>query len=234
MHTVLEVGDGFVRAQAGVTLDALDAALAPRGLVYAPVPTWTAATVGGIVSTNAAGPATFKYGVTRDWVLALTVVLPCGDVLDVRRGDACVGDGGALRVVDEFQPDRPDRSRPRAARRAQAVGRLSLRAGHGCHRPLRGCGGHAGVVVDATLRTMRRRAHSARAFVPVPSEPDAIEFVRALRHASHRTWQTRDAHGIDVSAIEHLDRQSRWSCCGRMAWTTASRSHGPRAHRWCC
>ena len=41
---------------------------------------------GGIVATNAAGAATFKYGTTRDWVRALTVVLPSGDVLDIERG----------------------------------------------------------------------------------------------------------------------------------------------------
>ena len=58
---------------------------APAGC-YPPVPTFNGAFVGGIVATNAAGAATFKYGTTRDWVEALTVVLPDGDVLDVERG----------------------------------------------------------------------------------------------------------------------------------------------------
>ena len=35
--------------------------------------------MGGTIATNAGGATTFKYGVTRDWVRALTVVLPCGD-----------------------------------------------------------------------------------------------------------------------------------------------------------
>ncbi len=54
-----------------------------RGRWYAPVPTFTGAFVGGVVATNAAGAATFKYGATRAWVDGLTVVLPCGHVLDL-------------------------------------------------------------------------------------------------------------------------------------------------------
>ena len=51
-----------VRAQAGVSLAALEGALAVAGRVYPPVPTFAGAFVGGIVATNAAGATTFKYG----------------------------------------------------------------------------------------------------------------------------------------------------------------------------
>ena len=75
-----------VRVGAGVTLVDLDAALARVGPLLPAVPTFTGAFAGGIVATNAAGAATFKYGTTRDWVQGLTVVLANGDVLDVERG----------------------------------------------------------------------------------------------------------------------------------------------------
>src|SRR5882672_2989287 len=86
LNRIVDGGDDAVRVQAGVTLVDLDAALATFGKWYPPVPTFTGAFVGGIVATNAAGAATFKYGTTRDWVRALTVVLPGGEVLDVERG----------------------------------------------------------------------------------------------------------------------------------------------------
>ncbi|MCU0257122.1 MAG: FAD-binding oxidoreductase, partial [Vicinamibacterales bacterium] len=92
-------GEGRVRVQAGVTLDDLEAALDARGWTFPPAPTWTAATVGGIVSTNAAGPATFKHGVTRDWVDGLTIVLPGGDVLDVTRGGCVTGPVERIEIV---------------------------------------------------------------------------------------------------------------------------------------
>ena len=75
LNRVLDAGPGWVRVEAGVTLTELDAALSRSDRYYPPVPTFTGAFAGGIVATNAAGAATFKYGTTRDWVRALTVVL---------------------------------------------------------------------------------------------------------------------------------------------------------------
>ena len=74
-------------------------ALARDGRYYPPSPTFTGAFVGGTVATNAAGAATFKYGTTRDWVRALTVVLPSGDVLDVERGETTAGGDGFFDIV---------------------------------------------------------------------------------------------------------------------------------------
>ena len=51
------------------------------------------ATIGGIVSTNAADAATFKYGTTRDWVRGLSVMLACGELLDLERGQVRAADG---------------------------------------------------------------------------------------------------------------------------------------------
>ena len=86
MNRILDVTGHRVRAQPGVTLTDLDTALRRTGHYYPPAPTFAGAFVGGIVATNAAGAATFKYGATRSWVEALTVVLASGDVLDVERG----------------------------------------------------------------------------------------------------------------------------------------------------
>src|SRR5215471_13244881 len=87
LTSIHEAGQDKVRAGAGVPLETLQKLLRQQGRWYAPVPTFTGAFVGGVVATNAAGAATFKYGTTRDWVEGLTVVLPCGGVLDLTRGD---------------------------------------------------------------------------------------------------------------------------------------------------
>ena len=208
LDRVLEIGHGFVRAQAGVTLDRLEATLNAAGWTYPPFPTWTAATVGGIVSTNAAGPATFKHGVTRDWVLALNLVLPSGDVLELTRGDAVVAEDGrvaietpsgdlVLHVPDLPLPDVPKRSAGYHC--AQGMDLIDLFVG---------AEGTLGILTEVTLRTVPHASRTARAMVPVAAEPAAIAFVRALRQASHSTWRRRDPDGIDVAAIEHLDRRS--------------------------
>lgn len=52
------------------------------GLMYPPDPaSWSVATIGGTTATNAGGPRTLKYGVTKDYLLGLTAVLSNGDVL---------------------------------------------------------------------------------------------------------------------------------------------------------
>src|SRR5699024_7011198 len=47
---------------------------------YAPDPGEKSATIGGNISTNAGGMRAVKYGVTRDYVMGLEVVLPNGDI----------------------------------------------------------------------------------------------------------------------------------------------------------
>ncbi|MCA1960238.1 MAG: FAD-binding protein [Desulfomonile sp.] len=65
----------------------LQLAAAQVGLMYPPDPaSWMVATMGGTVGTNAGGPRTVKYGVTRDYLLGLTVVLADGRVLKIGRG----------------------------------------------------------------------------------------------------------------------------------------------------
>ncbi len=67
-------------AEPGVTLAALDAAAAGHGLAYPPDPGSKAhATIGGSIATNAGGMRGAKYGVTRDYVLALEGFLPTGE-----------------------------------------------------------------------------------------------------------------------------------------------------------
>ena len=72
-----------VRIQAGVLLCDLAADALKRGLMYPPDPGEKTATAGGNVSTNAGGMRAVKYGVTRDYVLAMTVVLPDGRIMEL-------------------------------------------------------------------------------------------------------------------------------------------------------
>jgi glycolate oxidase len=83
MNAVIEVDtENYVAVvQPGVTLDQLDAVLAPLGLVYPVYPGENSASLGGNVATNAGGMRAVKYGVTRHQVLGLEAVLATGDVI---------------------------------------------------------------------------------------------------------------------------------------------------------
>ena len=72
-----------VHIQPGVLLCDLAADAEAHGLMYPPDPGEKTATVGGNVSTNAGGMRAVKYGTTRDYVLAMTVVLPSGEIMKI-------------------------------------------------------------------------------------------------------------------------------------------------------
>lgn len=67
------------RAQAGVTIDGLNATLRPAGLFFAPDPaTVKQATIAGCIGNNAAGSRSIKYGRTSESVLGVEVCLADG------------------------------------------------------------------------------------------------------------------------------------------------------------
>jgi glycolate oxidase len=73
-------------AEAGVLNADLDRAAAAHGLMYSPDPSsYEISTIGGNLATNAGGLRCVKYGVTRDSVLGLEVVLAGGRVLRTGR-----------------------------------------------------------------------------------------------------------------------------------------------------
>ena len=114
MNRIKEInGADFVAVvQPGVITKALQDAVEKQGLYYPPDPASRAdSSIGGNIATNAGGPRCLKYGVTREYVLGLEVVLANGTV--VRLGSRThknkagfdlaklfVGSEGLLGIVD--------------------------------------------------------------------------------------------------------------------------------------
>jgi glycolate oxidase len=131
MNEVVEinVGERYAVAQAGVINDALRERAAAEGLWYPPDPASSGiSTIGGNAATNAGGICCVKYGVTRDYVLGLTVVLADGEVVHLGRRTAkgttgydltglLVGSEGTLGIITEVIV----KLRPLAGREDRAV-----------------------------------------------------------------------------------------------------------------
>src|SRR5512143_3658393 len=88
-------------AEAGATTQAVSDAAAAAGLFYPPDPgSMKISTIGGNVSENSGGLRGLKYGVTRNYVIGMEVVLPDGDVLWT--GNKCVKDVAGYSLRDLF------------------------------------------------------------------------------------------------------------------------------------
>src|SRR6185436_15329113 len=103
MNAILEVDakNLTLRAQPGAITQRIDEAAAKHGLFYPPDPgSMRISTIGGNVAENSGGLRGLKYGVTRDYVMGLEVVLPDGEV--ARFGNQCVKDVAGYSLKDLF------------------------------------------------------------------------------------------------------------------------------------
>ena len=85
MNHVLELDEEnlTITVEPGVLLMELAAYVEEKDFFYPPDPGEKSATIGGNISTNAGGMRAVKYGVTRDYVRGLEVVLPNGTVVNL-------------------------------------------------------------------------------------------------------------------------------------------------------
>ena len=84
MNQILELDEEnlTLTVEPGVLLMELSAYVEEHDLFYPPDPGEKSATIGGNISTNAGGMRAVKYGVTRDYVRGLEVVLPNGEITE--------------------------------------------------------------------------------------------------------------------------------------------------------
>lgn len=114
MNKILELDADTltVTVQPGVLLMELAAFCEENDFLYPPDPGEKSATIGGNISTNAGGMRAVKYGVTRDYVRGLTVVMPNGEVMKLggkiaknssgySLKDLVIGSEGTLCIITE-------------------------------------------------------------------------------------------------------------------------------------
>lgn len=82
------------------SLEALKLLKASKSRFFSPDPTETSATIGGMVSCNASGAKSFKYGATRNHIESLRIVLADGDTVSLKRGRERI-EGGVLRLTTQ-------------------------------------------------------------------------------------------------------------------------------------
>ena len=190
----------IARTSANITLAELNAAADPHELRVPPDPSsgrW--ATMGGLVSTNAAGARSVRYGSVRRWVRAVELVTPGGEVLVLRRGGGS-GDGSTARRFEaELAPALREAAPliaarfPRTRKNSSGYALDAWLASGDLLDLIVGAEGTLGLVVEVEWALDPTPAHRAALRVELRSLDDLVKAVAAL-------------HGAEPSAIELLDR----------------------------
>lgn len=198
MNRILEIDveRRWVRVQAGVVKDQLNAALKPHGLFFAPeLSTSNRATVGGMINTDASGQGSCTYGKTRDHVLELDFVLMGGerlhsDALDdealacrCARQDRIGKVYRTARRISDDQAALIDAKFPKLNRCLTGYDLAHLREPDGrfnLNSVLCGAEGSLGFVVEAKLNVLPIPKYSVLVNVRYAGFMDALRDARAL------------------------------------------------------
>ena len=211
MNRILEINAQarWVRVEAGVVKDQLNAALKPHGLFFAPeLSTSNRATVGGMINTDASGQGSCTYGKTRDHVLELDFVLMGGerlhsDALDddelARRCARQDRVGKVYRTARRISDDKAaliDAKFPKLNRCVTGYDLAHLREPDGrfnLNSVLCGAEGSLGFVVEAKLNVLPIPKYSVLVNVRYAGFMDALRDARALLELAPLSIETVDS-----------------------------------------
>lgn len=183
---------GSVVVQPGVSLQALEEALEPAGLFYPPDPGEKKAFLGGTVSTNASGPRSLKYGPTRRWVRRLRVVLPQGELIELRRGK---------QKAKELQVPLPTYTMPACK---NAAGYFSAPEMDAVDLFI-GAEGTLGVITEIELEILRCPEAVLSGILFFDSEWDCFSFAQEARRLEARAVEFFDSRSLAFLSRKHPD-----------------------------
>ena len=209
----------YIRCQPGVTLADLNRMLISRRFdvtrfdpasaafadfyarrdipeLWLPVnPTETGAQLGGMTATNASGSRTYRYGPLRNWVRALDVILPGGELLRLRRGDSSERFSGYRMALVRRDGIRRELVLPEIPRP-----QTKCTCGYYCQPDMElidlliGSEGTLGAFAEIEMRLEPRPAAAAGVQVFLRDEEQAIELAGQYQ--------------LNCAAVEYFDREA--------------------------
>ena len=203
----VERNEHYALVPSGIPLETLKKIFEGKNLCYPPDTTEMTALLGGTVATNASGARTFHYGCTRDYVRRLRVVLPNGDVLDIKRGKVFASEENQFDIIltsgKRITVELPSYTMPDVKKNAAGY---YTKSGMDLIELFIGSEGTLGVISEVEIKLEDQPKNVLPVFAHFSSESDAIKFVKSLRTLSRS--KKPDEVGIDALSIEFLDEGS--------------------------
>ncbi len=153
---------------------------------FPPDPTETGASLGGMAASNASGARSYFYGPTRQYIWALRVILPNGSCVALTRGQFRAV-GREFRLPYDQNDDSPPARGLEGRLPSYRLPAVKNAAGYYLQDDMDlldlfiGSEGTLGVISEVTLLLLPRPRHTWGVQFFLPSEEQAVEFVRAVR-----------------------------------------------------
>jgi FAD/FMN-containing dehydrogenase len=184
----LQIENGRAIVGPGVLLRDLQSAVARSHQFYAPDPTENTSSLGGNIAANASGSRSYRFGATREHVLALRVARINGEILEVRRGQPIDFDVPAIRLPHTTKFSAGYRLAPR-----MDLADLFI-----------GSEGTLGVITQAEVKLLSEPGELLGGVVFFPSEEAALDAVDRWRSdASLRMIEYLDQASLAMLDVPH-------------------------------
>ncbi|HEY0427622.1 MAG TPA: FAD-binding oxidoreductase [Pyrinomonadaceae bacterium] len=200
LNRIKEINKTSATVESGVLLTDLQKAVDAENLFYPPDPTEWSCQIGGTVATNASGARSFKYGATRKYVERLEIVLPSGEILNLRRGEIFAENG--FIEIGSVRAKLPTYRQPNVRKNT---------SGYFSGEPLDaidlfvGSEGTLGVITEVELKLLPKPEGFLSGIVFFKNEKDLLNFVNEARAQSIQNAKFKIQNSIDASLIEYFD-----------------------------
>lgn len=198
----------FAVVQSGVALIDFQKAVEAENLFYPPDPTEWSCQIGGTVATNASGARSFKYGATRNFVEKLEIVLPTGEILNLKRGEI-FSENGFIELKTEqgnlIKAKLPTYQQPDTRKNTsgyfsgEVVDAIDL---------FIGSEGTLGIITEIELRVLPKPESFFSGIIFFESEENLLNFVKEARKTSFDSRNNENQKQIDASLIEYFDEKA--------------------------
>ncbi len=196
-----------ISVQAGVTLEEMNIKLWEQGYFFPPNPTEQSATIGGVIANNSSGSRSFKYGSIRNYIDELTIVLPSGEKVVIKRG--------------EYKADEDDCFDVQLASKRRKIKLPSYyspgvknTAGLFVKKEMDlidlfiGSEGILGIICEARLKLLKKPEKMMAGFIFFKDKEECLELVQHIKAVSKKVRDFGDEGDIDPMSLEYFDVNS--------------------------
>lgn len=206
---------GKAVVEAGVILADFQKACEAEGLFYPPDPTEWSCQIGGTIATNASGSRSFKYGATRRFVERLQIVLPTGEILNLKRGEF-LSNGEFIEIKlasgETIRAKIPTYQQPTTRKNAsgyftnEKIDAIDL---------FIGSEGTLGIITEIEFKLLPKPEGFLSGIVFFKNENDLLNFVKEARETSFKTRKEKIRNPqfaipnpIDATLLEYFDDEA--------------------------